>query len=389
MRRSNPSNSGISPVRLLALAFVGTACADPWAWDCDGADTVGWLDDADDLERFRGVRRICGDLQITGEIDSLEALAALEVVEGSLLIDRSALTSTEPLANLRQVEGHLGFTNNPVLERIDLPRFESAGGELGIVDNPELQAVDLPEVTSLNGTLFIASNPRLEAITPMPSLSEALSIYVAGNLLLSEYRIPAGLTSTADILVAENPALLVIEGGDSLTTVDAITIFANEQLEIIDLRVPGHVESLGIAANPSLVGLSGLGEIDAVDTLIIKDNDSLSTVPGLAGVDVMAIVYIGENDSLVDIESYSSLQTLDRLTVIHNPMLPSNRVAAAFADVVVVHRKVDGNSDQPVPHVADCPWANDGECDEAQTAGGMMGTGLCLIDPADCGTSAP
>ena len=99
---------------------------------------------------------------------------------------------------------------------------------------------------------------------------------------------------------------------------------------------------------------------------------------GFAGVSTLVALGVSGHDALVAVDGWPNLESVDHLSVVGNPSMPPSAVSAAFEGVEVAFLKVDGNAGQPVPHVEDCPWLGDGECDEA------LGTGLCTSDPGDC-----
>ena len=273
---------------MLVLSVAG--CAAEPEWPCgDGASVdMIWIEDASELERFRGKRRVCGDLYLRGEVASLDALAALEVVEGALLIDATSLSSLAPLGHLRRVEGHLGITNNDALESVSLPALTSVGGEVSIVQNLGPLHVDLPALEFVGGVLLVASNPSLAEIRPMPHMISISSIQISANPALERYEIPSGLTSVGEVQIVENQALLIIEGGASLADVETMVVFENPALEVVDIAATGRISFLGIASNPALTTIAGFDEVVEMDGFVLVDNDSLSVAPGFAGVSILA-----------------------------------------------------------------------------------------------------
>lgn len=147
---------------VLLVCAASAACGDPC--DGDGVAKTSVLLDQDDVDALADTRCVFGDLAIgfdpfgpaeqpPSEITNLQALADLEIVEGTLEVGANgALASLADLASLRyvgrrllkpdmdgrQIRGGLFINNNPALVELGLDALTDVGGCFEIGGNPNL-----------------------------------------------------------------------------------------------------------------------------------------------------------------------------------------------------------------------------------------------------------
>jgi hypothetical protein len=161
---------------------------------------------------------------------------------------------------------------------------------------------------------------------------------------------------------------LYIEGDDTITSLDDLGCLRVLRGELL------------IRNNPRLQSLAGLARLEhlestqaAAGTLSIVENAALSdlTLPALTSV--AHRIHICGNPSLSELRPISKLTHARQISIIYNPAL-SNQAAQNFAAGVSVNAptKIGANGGQgtPLPQ-PDCPWSNDGVCDEPRTRGGQ------------------
>ena len=170
-----------------------------------------------------------------------------------------------------------------------------------------------------------------------------------------------------------------------------------------------EVGQLDVDGNHSLTSLVGMSSLPALGELSIS-GAGLTTLTGLEGIAVTGGVQLRENDELVALTGLDAVtQLAESLYVGMNPKLTSLSAIDGIAQIdgdlrVVVNGalpqldaelwgaartvgglvKIDGNLGA-APHVDECPWVNDYECDEPG------GTGLCPAgyDEDDCAIIPP
>ena len=155
------------------------------------------IDDAS-LEQLAGVTEITGHLTIITDEDSendLSALASLEKLGGSFVIEGSGDCDFTALASLKTIGGALYLNYHPGIQTLSLPKLEEITG--GIVPNgdgnyyglsasfcPGLVTVDLPALTVCYDVKILSwsfdytsSDFSLETIS-LPSLDSEGSIHI-------------------------------------------------------------------------------------------------------------------------------------------------------------------------------------------------------------------
>ena len=121
--------------------------------DGDGCTTVGPAvlvdDDAveDYLDGIDGCVFVDGDLEITGSVASVLALAAIDEITGDLRVRESDLVALDGLDGLTTIGDSLVVRENSFLEDVDgLGALASVGGDVEIIGNPELSSCDVDDL---------------------------------------------------------------------------------------------------------------------------------------------------------------------------------------------------------------------------------------------------
>ena len=137
---------------LLAMLSLGCVAVPPFSGFCEGSY---WVSDDWNPEQ---------DILQQGWLGSndLTIIAGCEIVEGSVTISTTNLTTLDDLSNLTST-GMLYIYANAALTNVDgLSSLTSMAGMLYIDSNAALTNVDgLSSLTSVNGDLGIYSNPVL------------------------------------------------------------------------------------------------------------------------------------------------------------------------------------------------------------------------------------
>ncbi|MBS2021247.1 MAG: C-type lectin domain-containing protein [Deltaproteobacteria bacterium] len=159
-----------------------------------------YIDRAEDLARFVGVRVIGGDLRVRGALGSTLSLPQLEHIAGNLVIDGDAFDNggepqsipgltTVSLPNLVTVV-KVNVSGQHELTTLSLPSLTTAS-EVLLNDLPVLSAVSLPQLTGvLSGTLQL---DRLTLVTQLslPKVTEADGLVLYANPALATLDLPA------------------------------------------------------------------------------------------------------------------------------------------------------------------------------------------------------
>ncbi|MBX2797904.1 MAG: hypothetical protein KTR31_09555 [Myxococcales bacterium] len=202
---------------------------------------------------------VFGDARIAGSgITSLEGLACLRRVAGSMKLQNGTRVTDAVLPNLEEVGSHLEF-DGTALASVELPALEHVGGGLWITLNAPVQSMDLPALETIELQLVISAG-RLDTVD-LPALrSIGLRVQISAEELTT-LSAPA-LETTGDLQLSYTPALDTLDLA-SLQEVDDLIVYRNDVLVDLD----------GI---PALQTISG--------ALVISSNDSLTDVTALYGV---------------------------------------------------------------------------------------------------------
>lgn len=340
----------------------------------DATLPYGWRATSNtELAHLEGIRCLRGSLFLDNFTDTdLEHVASLEVVCGDVAILGTDLANLTGLANLQHAGG-LDVSSNPALRSFDgLSSLEHISGELDVTRNDTLEDIRGLERVSLLNSLWIEDNPRLASLEPLSSLQIISNYAVVAQLELVQTMRFESLEYIGSLLIRDMPNLVDVDVGP-LRSGHALTAKNNPQLE----RIVG-ARQLTILRFHS----------NTYQSLVLRDVPRLVDISGLAAVAEVGAPIELQRTGLADLDDLSALQVIGGpFKIILNPQLPGD-AARAFGDRFPFEsHKIDGNLADDIPHGSgNCPWVDDGECDnDWDHTFNEAGTGLCLEDALDCG----
>jgi hypothetical protein len=212
----------------LPLLFASAACGgeDPEADDCSDGSRQGptTVASAEELAALEGCHTLHGSLYLWGtDATSLAPLASLEVIEGTLSIQRNPLlTDLRGLEGLSEVWGCLELRDNE--------RLESADGVGGLTRVGTCLSIGTSDPTDKEPH----GNPRLTNLDALSSLREVgMFVSIENNGQLAHLDGLASLRQVGgDLRIAKNAALASVSGLLSLERFEgeAVTIADNPVL---------------------------------------------------------------------------------------------------------------------------------------------------------------
>jgi hypothetical protein len=156
-------------------------------------------------------------------------LPALREVTGSVTIDARGLQTLD-LRRLRWVTGDLKISGvgEPQVLEVYLPSLQDTAA-LSISDIAS-ETIFLPAFDTATGALVLSNNPGPLDVF-LPDVDDVASLSVVGNAALTEVFGLGALNSAAGaVLIADNPALSTLSGLSDLNSVDSIEIRFNAVL---------------------------------------------------------------------------------------------------------------------------------------------------------------
>ena len=202
-------------------------------------------------------------------------------IEGSIYIEGNDINNLIGFSNINKFYSHLRIETCHNLYNLTGLNNVDTIGELIIHVNENLS--DLSGFEKLkcikDGLLQISDNNSLNSLTGLDSLN-----YVE-----------------KDIIISFNEQLISIDGLESISTAESITIEYNSSLSnITGLQNLSEVTAdFIIQENGSIQDLVGLETLTTVGgDLIIKENANLVSINGLNGIDSISHLYITNNELL-------------------------------------------------------------------------------------------
>ena len=170
----------------LAVLAVGCGGAAPIAPSCP-IDRELVLHGSDDVARAAACRTAAAVTVRTGAMLDLGQLAALESIDGDLVIGPTVGLDEIQLAGLRTVGGTIHVGSNGSLRGLFLPQLERAG-RIEIDGNVTLTTISLPRLGAVTGAIVITDNAAVELIeaSELASIGQELVISGQPSLALLE-----------------------------------------------------------------------------------------------------------------------------------------------------------------------------------------------------------
>jgi hypothetical protein len=354
---------------------VGDKPDDSYVDPCAEADgTVRddvWLHGARDVDAFAasGTAIVDGNLHI-GDVDTLEGLACLRQVNGSVIIngtealkdldglerlgsihgslwvtENAQLVSMAHLGALKEIAGDLVVERNEALVTLDGVANLSRGmrGGIYVRDNDALVEIDgFARLPAVGGELVIEGNPALDHINAFYDGESHTEVYgdvvLRDNAMLGWAELPAVAVDRTrnTIRVEDNPFLkdLRLHGDTKLRITGDLVLRQNDSLEALHGfdRISAVTGDLVVEGNSELDGLMGLQGIKGVmGDVSIVGNRSIHDVEMWRLEEVHGSLDISRNASLMTLAGLSSLRTvLGDLQVVENPELDT-----CFEDALV------------------------------------------------------
>jgi hypothetical protein len=240
-----------------------------------------------DLDKLAKVRRIVGDLRISGtNVTSLANLKCLLQIDGSLSLDHTNVTSLKGLDKLTfaGAEGtyYYGYsgvqlTSNSLLESASLP---------------SVIAVGTRQANYYYESMFqVQANPVLAAFSADAIESAGLLFQSNGAAATSTAISMASLRKAQSVSITQNPSLKDLDG---LAKLDAI---------VGDLTI----------TNNGLANLDGLKSLTKVADLTLQNNAALTSAAGLSKLESAASISVTTNQLLKSLQ-FSALTSVTQAT---------------------------------------------------------------------------
>ncbi|HET7546094.1 MAG TPA: hypothetical protein VFK05_39770 [Polyangiaceae bacterium] len=336
-----------------------------------------------DVEKLSKVRRIVGNLQVSGTgITSLASLKCLQQLDGALVISNTSLTSLKGLDSLTFVGSTTYYTygvqisSNSLLDTASLPAVLAIGmrqanytyqSYFQVQSNAVLSefAADAIESAGLvftsNGTaatetkismsalrraqsLSLQQNAALKNVDGLGAVERVVQTLDVTNNGLTNLDGLESLTSIGDGLnLSNNVALTSVKGLSKLKTVGSISISNNQLLKSVNLaELTAVAQPSTASALISVTQNSGLTEFKADKLAAVtgslafsnNGNASVNTVLSLASLaSVAGATTISQNLGLQTLDGLKSLTTAANLTIQGNAALQSVSALSALTTV--------------------------------------------------------
>lgn len=228
-----------------------------------------------DVDKLSKVRRIVGDLRISGAtITSLASLKCLQQIDGALIVTGTGVHDFQGLegltfvgANATYYYGYYGvqLTSNSLLESASLPSVMSVGTRQ---TNYYYQSV-----------FQVQSNPVLASFSA-DAIESAGLLFQSNGAAATETNISmAALSKAQSFNVSQNPSLKNLDGFGALdTVVGDFTISTNGLTNLDGLKSLGRTGALSVQSNVALTSATGFSKIQQVGSISINGNLLLKSV---------------------------------------------------------------------------------------------------------------
>ena len=267
-----------------------------------------------------GCKIIEGDLRIYGNgITNLDSLYSIEVIQGGLILNFSALTNFEGLNNLDTIYEQLivGTHNSSLTSFSGLESLKSIGSAYGYdVHYVQLASITdftgLDSLSSIDGTLSVSNCNNLESLAGLENLKEIGTLIVENSYLFETLEGLGSNLKMSTLILNNLPQLDDLNGCENI---DSISILYLDNLS-------------------NLVKLDSLSHINSLTRLRIKNCDILTNLDGLEGISsVQTSIRIENNEQLHDLTALDAvdLSNLYELIIRYNPNLSTCEINSICA----------------------------------------------------------
>ncbi len=325
----------------------------PGCTEIDGDVIINLVSDISNLNGLHGVKKIGGDLSISGYMSSgpisftLAGLDLLDTIGGSFFLDELPLSSDlSGLENLTYVGGIVYIRNNIFLESLNgLDKLEHIGGGLTITNNDALETLTQETtIKTLIGDLLLSYNYSLESLSGLDSINSALirNLYIFENTVLNHCEINSiceyvgGAYGTINIhdngSDCDSPVVVANKCGQQLNCLPLGNYHVNSQNDVdsFQLNYSGCKDLSGsliitdsFSNSDDINNLNGLDSITTVEhSLIIRFNQNLLSLNGLEQIHEVGALSLNDNYNLSNLDGLSGLNTIENtLSLQYNTVL--------------------------------------------------------------------
>ena len=330
--------------------------------DLSPLESIVIINNAFEVKNTQNLQNLKGlnNLKITGNIfpngfriennsalESLSGLNNLEFTRGySYIINNDNLINMQGLNSYYAASaGEFRIQDCDGLQNLSgLENLQFIGDRFYLINNSEL--TDLSSLSNLNyiaRDIDIKDNHSLQNINGFNSLSSVESVSIINNDNLIRFDGLLNLVSLNSISIEWNDILNNLSGVNNVTTPLDLTIQNNNGLETLKTLNNPNINSLNISSNTNLISLEGLENVTTLSTLRISRHDLLNNLNGLNN-----LTTITENLDISLNYGLNSLYGLDNLNQINgNLKIRSNYNLVDFCALkkIFINQGLDGNKD--------------------------------------------
>jgi len=246
---------------------------------------------ANTLDGLQHLVAIGGDLIVARALDRVDELEGLRLIGGSLIANDTSLRNLDGFRNVRTIGGDLELSGNLSLATIDgFDSLVSIGGSLTIgvyclapqycLTSHELRSLrGFPLLERVEGDLQLhtTSIETVEAFQGLTTVGGQLRI--AGNGDLSSLAGFQNLVQVGELAVTDHGFWVDNDTGDEDEPTEVFVSYYNYDLENLDglSALQAITGPLVIASNPALRSLRGLANVQRVDSVSIHENTLIPT----------------------------------------------------------------------------------------------------------------
>jgi hypothetical protein len=251
------------------------------------------VDSSRTLEAYPGILIIEGDA--TEIIDFCEKY---DRVDGSLVIEESALTSLTALACLVEIQGDLRVNRNDDLTTL----------------------AELRSLAYVSGTVLLEENANLDLAGALPALNETGGMYFSslpGTTTLGEFPALERVDGNVELL-----DLPVLSGFSALREIDGdLVVMRSAAMELSGLTRLELAGSVVVKDNYALTQLGGLSSLTKVEGDVFISGSAIESVAGLTALSSVGSLSLFQT-GLSDVNGLVGIRTVDgTLSMVYNPVL--------------------------------------------------------------------